>query len=311
MTQTALRYRLVSRLLQSPGPVRVEDLADAADGDGDAVRAALDGLVGEGRVVSGNLVEGQPGPQYCWAANWARESGRRAVRSKRTLEQIVNLARDATEHDLDIEGSHIIAFHDYVVNAYEPPQDKRFLVFFQCAVRRPFSKAPSQASMRRAVSVATGFDPAKDFERCPVHVVVLASNIGPVPYELEDVYPANVGGGGVKHFGDEHYARVRPILARRMADYITAFGDRYTRKASFTDGRYGDVIAEAQRLTGARFPIFPDRNGPKVARLGKSAPRTYWQKHWIQLYLEIVSWLDAPARREAQARLKKLGVVYG
>ena len=63
--------------------------------------------------------------------------------------------------------------------------------------------------MRRAIGVATGYDPAHDFVRCPVHVVVMASYVGPVPYELQDVYPANVRAGGVKHMGEEEYVHAR------------------------------------------------------------------------------------------------------
>ena len=44
--------------------------------------------------------------------------------------------------------------------------------------------------------------------------------------------------------------------------------------------------------------------------MDKSTPRTYWAKFWIQLYLEIVSWLDPALQAQAQARLKKLKVKY-
>jgi len=170
--------------------------------------------------------------------------------------------------------------------------------------------------MRRAISVATGFDPAKEFESCPVHVVVMASKIGPVPYELEDVYPANVGGGGVKHFSPDYYERVKPVLAERMAEYITSHRKRYEHIASFTDGRYAEVIDEARKLAVAScgksvdFHIFPAKGGPRILQMGKSKPRTYWAKFWIQLYQEIVSWLDAPQRKDAEARLKKLKVIW-
>ena len=160
------------------------------------------------------------------------------------------------------------------------------------------------------VAVATGYWPRKQFESCPVHVVVLASRIGPVPYELEDVYPANIGGGGVKHFRPEHYDRVRPILAERMARYITAHRSCYDHIATFTSGRYGEVMADARKIAGADFPIFPDADGSEIIRMGESKPRTYWQKYWIQLYREIVSWLTPAQRKQAQARLKKLKVEY-
>ncbi|HUT36310.1 MAG TPA: DUF5591 domain-containing protein [Planctomycetota bacterium] len=217
-------------------------------------------------------------------------------------------ARDGPR--FDVEGDAATAWHDFILRRYTPPEGKRFLVFFQCSVGRPFYRSSSHGTIRRAVSAATGCDAYKDFDRCPVHVVVLASMIGPVPYELQEVYPANVPGGGVKHFSPEHYEQVRPILARRMADYITTHGSRYERIATFTDGRYGEVMADAARLAGVEFPIFPIKRGPRVLHIDGSPPRTYWQKYWIQLCLEITSWLDPPQRSRAEARLRRQRVVY-
>ena len=211
----------------------------------------------------------------------------------------------------DLEDPVVLAFHDFVIDEYEPPADKRFLVFFQCCVRRPFYQSPSHGPMRRAVAVATGYDPWKEFEQCPVHVVVLASLIGPAPYELQDLYPVNVRSGGVKHFGDEYYRFARPILAARMAEYLAAHGERYERTATFTEGRYADVMFEAARIAGVRFPVFPDEGGLRVLDMRGSVPRTYWQKYWIQLYLEITSWLGPGERKAAAARLEKLEVTYG
>ena len=45
-------------------------------------------------------------------------------------------------------------------------------------------------------------------------------------------------------------------------------------------------------------------------RMGESMPRTYWEKYWIQLYLEIASWLDPDMQAQAEARLKKMDVKY-
>jgi predicted RNA-binding protein len=204
----------------------------------------------------------------------------------------------------------VTAFHRYITQTYRPPPDKRFLVFFQCSVRRPFSTSPSHGSMRRAISVATGYDPARDFRSCPVHVVVLASTVGPVPYELEDTYPANVRAGGVKDYRRETYEAVKPILAGRMADYLTVHGACYDRISTFTHSAYADVMREALRLAGARFPILPTADGPRVRRMGKSTPRTYWQKGWIQLYLEILTWLSPAGQRQAAERLAALDVEY-
>jgi len=223
---------------------------------------------------------------------------------------VVEAAGGPAGHDLDFDEAGVTAFHDFVIHDYQPPEDKRGLVFFQCSVRRPFYRSPSHGPMRRAIAVATGYDPWKHFDRCPVHVVVLASRVGPAPYELQDVYPVNVRSGGVKHFGDAYYEWVLPRLAQRMADYITAHRSSYDQITTFTEGRYGDVMELAGRLAGVRFRILPDELGPEVIRMGASIPRTYWQKYWIQLYLEVVSWLDPTAQEQAQARLEKLQVEY-
>ena len=170
--------------------------------------------------------------------------------------------------------------------------------------------------MRRAIRVATGHDPRKDFESCPVHVVVLASKIGPVPYELEDVHPANVRGGGVKHFETRRYDRVKPILAERMAEYILTPGDSYERITTFTEGRYAEVMQAAREIVVARrgedayFPVLPKIGGPRIVRMGESTPHTYWAQYWIQLYLEVVGWLEPDQQILAQARLKHLKVEY-
>jgi len=126
-----------------------------------------------------------------------------------------------------------------------------------------------------------------------------------------------VRSGGVKHFGREHYARVKPILAQRMAEYVTAHHASYDRMTTFTDGRYAEVMHEARQQAvdacGASvdFPVLPVPDGPRVTRKGRSTPRTYWEKYWIQLYLEIVRWLEPGARREARMRLDGMDVEYG
>jgi len=290
--------------------VSFDELAQQCGVPEKAVRSALKQLVNENVVVEGELVPSKPAPQYCWAERWARKVGRDATSSLQKLRAVVAPAEREGKRRLAIDSKPMLDFNDFIINEYTPPKDKRMLVFFQCSVRRPFSKSPSHGSMRRAIAVATGYWPRKEFEQCPVHVVVLASTLGPVPYELEDVYPANIGGGGVKHFSEEYYEQVKPILAERMAAYITAHRGSYDHIATFTQGRYGEVTKEASKIAGVDFPVLPVEDGPIVIRMGKSRPRTYWQKCWIQLYLEIASWLDAHQQKQAQARLKKLDVEY-
>jgi hypothetical protein len=143
-----------------------------------------------------------------------------------------------------------------------------------------------------------------------VHVVVLASRIGPVPYELEDFHPANVRGEGVKHFGADLYAEVRPVLVRRMAEYLRIHGPRYRKLAAFGDSRYGEVMGEAAGEAGIDLPLFPDPGGPRVLRIGDSEPRTYWQKYWIQLSLQVLGWLPAEEAERGRERLREAGVEW-
>jgi lambda repressor-like predicted transcriptional regulator len=306
MDRDRSRYRLIPVFLQASEPLTERELANRSGLSPSTLRAGLDQLCAERLVIAGDLVPGKASPQYIWAARWESVTGRKAAGSREKLSNIV----DSLPKTLSIDSEAVLAFNRFVLGEYQPPVDKRGLVFFQCSVRRPFYRSPSHGTMCKAITLATGFHPAKDFERCPVHVVVLASHIGPVPYELQDIHPANVAGGGVKGFDDEQYARVKPILARRMADYLETHGTRYEHIASFTDGRYGDVMRETQRLARVTFPIFPDAEGPRVTWTGRSRPRKYWDKCWIQLYLEILRWLPLKSRNAAEGRLAKLGVEY-
>ncbi|HUS47276.1 MAG TPA: DUF5591 domain-containing protein [Phycisphaerae bacterium] len=310
MDRNEARYRVIAFLLQAEEPLTLDELASGCDIGTAALQAALEGLTRERLVVAGALAPDKPAPQYRWAAYWHSETGPQAAGAKQDLRALVEAKEAQPPAKLTIDGEPVLAFHRFIINRYSPPKDKRFLVFLQCSVRRPFSNSPSHASMRRAIAVATGFDPRDERQQCPVHVVVLASKIGPVPYELEDVYPANVGGGGVKHFDREYYARVRPVLAERMAEYMSTHGGHYEKMASFTEGRYGEVMEEAAKIAGVELPIFPDKSGPRVIQMGGSKPRAYWQRYWIQLYLEIVGWLDPPQQAEAAERLAALEVEF-
>ena len=45
--------------------------------------------------------------------------------------------------------------------------------------------------------------------------------------------------------------------------------------------------------------------------MGKSTPRKYWEKYWIQLTLEIAGWLGPEERAGIDERLQELDVDYG
>jgi len=310
VSSAAVRHRVVSALLQSEGSVTEEDLADICGLDGDDVCDAVQYLAAEGLAVRGHFIPGAAGPQCRWAASWARELQGRTARMAAELADATGAWPALGDHELDVLSPASVAFSDYILSRYRPPEDKRLLVFLQCSVRRPFSKSPSHASMRRAIWVATGRDPRADFPTCPVHVVVLASKIGPVPYELEDAYPANVRGGGVKHFDPLYYDRVWPVLAGRVSAYLQAHGEQYDHIATFTEGRYAEVMTPAAEAAGREVIVLPMEDGPRATRIGASQPRTYWEKRWIQLSLRLLDWLGPQWRTRAAQRLAALDVVY-
>jgi hypothetical protein len=271
-------------------------------------------LVDSAQVVHGTLLPDRPGSQYAWRSRWESQAQGRASDVQFDLRHALETVERVAPAELAVDCRPSTAFYRYLIGPeYSPPQVKRYLVFLQCSVRRPFSTAPSHAPMRRAIRAATGYDPRKD-PACPVHVVVLASKIGPVPYELEDLYPANVRGEGVKRFDRDTYARVKPLLADRIAQYILAYGEHYQHITSFTQGRYAEVLEHARDVVvqrgGRRFPILPREDGPAVIRMRGARPHQYWARYWIQLYLEIVNWLDPEHKRQAQSRLQKLEVEY-
>ncbi len=318
MDPKEVRYTIISTLLQAGEPMALDELLDQSGITAKEASPILKELVSKNLVVEGELIPGRPTPQYCWEARWTKEAERRTTESKQKLRSVIEPAEKVRARELDIDSESVLTFYDYVINEYKPPKDKKFLVFLQCSVRRPFSSSPSHASMRRGISVATGYDPSpsKDFRSCPVHVVVLASKMGPVPYELEDIHPANVGGGGVKHFDRKYYEYVKPILAERMAQYVITHKDNYEHITTFTESRYGEVMEEAREIIvdccgpDFYFPVLPVMDGAQILRMGKSMPRTYWEKYWIQLYLEIVSWLEEDLQEQAEERLIKMDVRY-
>jgi archaeosine synthase len=309
MDSAEVRYKLISSLLKSETPLTFHELLEQSDTTKAETLPVLKELISKNLVVEGNLIPDDADTRYYWAARWEKRAEKRTTASIQKLQKAV---KPSDGGKLDINHESVLSFHNFVTNEYKPPIDKKFLVFLQCSVRRPFSSSPSHSAMRRAIATATGHDPSpsKDFRSCPVHVVVLASKIGPVPYELEDIYPANVRSGGVKHFDKKYYRRIKPILSNRMAEYITTHKHNYEYITTFTESRYGEIMREASKIAGVKFPILPVSSGAQIMRRGNSIPRTYWDKYWIQLYLEVVSWLDHSAQSEAEKRLMDMDVKY-
>ena len=185
MDRNELRYCIISTLLQADGPLTLPELDAACRSETDTpdeatLLAVLTELVDSAQVVQGALLPNRIAPQYAWRARWESEAHSRTSDVQQDLRYALDTAEHVAAGDLDVDSQPSTAFYRYVIGPqYAPPQNKRYLVFLQCSVRRPFSTAPSHAPMRRAIRTATGYDPRKD-PACPVHVVVLASKVGPV-----------------------------------------------------------------------------------------------------------------------------------
>ncbi len=127
MSDAELRHNLISVFLQAGGPLSFAELVTrtgAREGD---VRRALTGLLSEDLVVAGSLTRDAAEEQYCWAARWQEQVGRRSVVTRSKLQEVV----DTQSRDRGIESGAITAFHRFVIDEYVPPADKRFLIFFQ------------------------------------------------------------------------------------------------------------------------------------------------------------------------------------
>jgi len=219
-----------------------------------------------------------------------------------TMRRIVKTEEQRKE-DIHPTSQAVLDFHDHIITEYTPPPDKDMLVFFQCSVSRPYSKSPSHGSMRKGIRLATGYDPRDEFDECRCHVVVLSSIIGPVPYEMENTYPADERGGGVKHMSPEQYTAAEPVLAERMAAYLRRWHDRYKVITTFTHGRYGDVMQAARALAGVDFPVLPDMDGVRL-----KGGNQYWTKYWIQVFFELLKGMTDEERADAIQRLEAEGV---
>ncbi len=157
---------------------------------------------------------------------------------------------------------------------------------------------------------ATGLHPKRDQETCPAHVVVLSTKGGPIPYELEDVYPACIRAEGLGQLDSTEYGAARPTLARYMATFLKAHAGRYEGIATFTSGRWADVMDAAREMAGVDFDILPQADGPALTRLGDTVPHTYWQKCWIQVALSLMTMMSDGERRAAEGRLAAMGAEW-
>ena len=118
----------------------------------------------------------------------------------------------AASYDLRLHDEPVAILQEYLATQYIPPPHARFLAVYQCSGRRPFSSSPSHGSINHAIVAATGYHPKRQAASCPVHVVVLAAKCGPIPYDLEGVYPACIRAEGLGRLDPDEYADVRGTL---------------------------------------------------------------------------------------------------
>ena len=307
MTSGETQYKVVAALLQAGAPLRAEDLADQCGLTTVDVLPVLAALVEAGKVVPVFALQDPDTPLYRWSAIVTEGIKRSSSHSKRHLLERMAPADPSAAKPPSINGKAARLFNQYLAEEYRPPDGKRMVVFAQDASGRPFSSTPLHRCLRAAIATATGCDPVTDFLRCPVHVVVVAGGLGPVPYDLEGLFPANVPSQSLKQLPDEQYRKVRSSLTRRMAAYLASHSGSYDRLVAFAEGRCADMIVSAAQSQSPPLPLklLPRPDGPRVARVGTSVPQGQWEVYWIQLYLEIVDWLGPAVAAEASARLKQ------
>jgi len=283
------------------GPVGLAELSARIGAPIDDLQAKLLELLDRREVVLGALLDDPTIPAACWWETWCDQQADWLEATRAPLEQAVRAERNSADADPRSDAAE--AFQQYLVDQYTPPRGKRILALVQDAVRRPYSSAPSHASLRQAVRLATGYDPSHDPYCCPVHMLVLASHLGPVPYELEDLWPASCRSAGVKQLSDQAFTDRLPLLAGLLRHYLEHHADAYDTITVFAEGRYGAVVREA----GFDGPISPMR-GEVIVRVGDKVPRPYWQRYWIQLFRSIVAGLEPWQQEAAEARLRAAGV---
>ena len=180
---------IVTALLLARGPMTVAQLSAGVGCEASLVEETVEELRADDLVV---IDDGG----ICWRAY--------------TLTSREDLA--AASYDLRPHDEPVAILQEYLATQYIPPPHARFLAVYQCSGRRPFSSSPSHGSINHAIVAATGYHPKRQAASCPVHVVVLAAKCGPIPYDLEGVYPACIRAEGLGRLDPDEYADVRGTL---------------------------------------------------------------------------------------------------
>jgi archaeosine synthase len=138
------------------------------------------------------------------------------------------LAAPATDSLMRAE---IRRFAERVIHRYHPPRTD-VAVLLPCSARKPYSLSRSHHLLRGAIC-GRG------------HEVILTSPLGPVPRDLELVYPAAHYDIPVTGYWDREE---RGVIGGLLAEYLTSHG--YQRVIAHLDGGAGEVAEEVAATTG-------------------------------------------------------------
>ena len=132
MNRSEIRYRITSTLLQADAPLTLDELIAGCGIEQAALLPVLQELIGEGQVVQGDLDPGKEAPQYGWGARWEQEAQRRTAGVQQDVHAALDTIERVSNHELDVDSEPSLALYQHVLHEYQPPRDKRFLVFLQC-----------------------------------------------------------------------------------------------------------------------------------------------------------------------------------
>ncbi len=126
----------------------------------------------------------------------------------------------------------VVRWHRRIKERYTPPQAVKLTAVLPCSARKPYSKSKSHMLFQKHIR-----NGAKE-KIALVHELILTSPLGPVPRELESVYPAahyDVPVTG--HWSSEE----KEIAVELLSDYMKKAG---TKMLAHVDGAYRDICEE-------------------------------------------------------------------
>ena len=113
---------------------------------------------------------------------------------------------------------HYEVWQDYLVRWYEPPENRKTLLFLPCSYRKPYSESETHKKIIRMLD--------ESGKRASLHEVML-SNAGLVPRQFEDRYPFNSYDWAERDETTEIKRRYIEVTSERIMKYLDAHGEHY------------------------------------------------------------------------------------